>query len=342
LNFTKEMDIIIIKVKESQSGLGGVLMKYRDYYEILGVGKDATQDQIKKAYRKLAKKYHPDANPGNKKAEEKFKEISEAYEVLGNEEKRKKYDQLGSEFNFANGFDFDPSHFGFNNMHYKYRTSGTGGFSDFFDMFFGDGAINIEDLFSSGGRNGFTKRGFTTASSGNYQQSLRGEDKEAEIKISVIDGLMGAEKRIGIEGPNGRKTLSVKIPKGIQPGGKIRLAGQGGKGINGGLNGDLMLIVRFKEDEYKLKGYDIIQKIEVKPWVAALGGEVKVRTPESKIIVNIPKGIRTGGNIRIPGKGYYNSIGGRGDLYIQVNINNPEYLSQKQLELYRELKELDE
>jgi len=319
-------------------------LKYRDYYEILGVSKEATQDQIKKAYRKLAKKYHPDANPGDKKAEEKFKEINEAYEVLGNEEKRKKYDQLGSAFNFTDGFDFDPSNFGFNrgNVRYEYRTSGSRGFSDFFDMFFGDGGIDLDDLFFSGRRNGFANKGFTANPFGGYQQSLRGEDKEAEIKISVTDGLLGTEKHISIETPTGRKTLSVKIPKGIQPGGKIRLAGQGGKGINGGPNGDLILVVRFKEDEYELKGYDIIQKIEVKPWVAALGGEVTVRTPESKIIVNIPKGIRSGGNIRIPGKGYYNSIGGRGDLYIQVNINNPEFLSPKQLELFRQLKELDE
>lgn len=139
----------------------------------------------------------------------------------------------------------------------------------------------------------------------------------------------------------GRKTLSVKIPKGIQPGGKIRLANQGSKGVNGGADGDLYLVVRFKEDEYTLKGYDIYKKIELTPWVAALGGEVKVTTPEARIIVNIPQGIRTGGSIRIPGKGYHNSIGGRGDLFIQVQINNPEHLTQKQRELYQELKKLD-
>ncbi|MGI6083989.1 MAG: DnaJ C-terminal domain-containing protein [Acetivibrionales bacterium] len=316
-------------------------MKYRDYYEILGINKDATQDQIKKAYRKLAKKYHPDANPGNKKAEEKFKEINEAYEVLGNDEKRKKYDQFGREFNFTNGYDFDPSQFGFRNgnVRYEYRTSGHGGFSDFFDMFFGDGGINLDDFFSSGNVKGFSDRGFASGSAGNFKH--RGEDKEAEIKISVIDGLLGAEKHITIESPTGRKTLSVKIPKGIQIGGRIRLAGQGGKGMNGGPDGDLYLIVKFIKDEYELKGYDINQKIEVKPWVAALGGEVKVRTPEASIIVNIPKGIRNGGNIRIPGKGYYNTIGGRGDLYIKVYINNPEHLTEKQLEMYGKLKELD-
>ncbi|MGI6622189.1 MAG: DnaJ domain-containing protein [Clostridiaceae bacterium] len=311
-------------------------MKYRDYYEVLGVKKDASQEQIKKAYRKLAKQYHPDANPGNKKAEEKFKEINEAYEVLGDEEKRKKYDRFGSEFNFTNGYDFDPSQFGFGsgNVRYEYRTggSGTGGFSDFFNLFFGEGGgINIDDLFSDRG----------TRRSWGFRQNLRGEDKEAEIKISVADGLLGAEKHITLESPNGRKTISVKIPKGIQPGGKIRLANQGGKGINGGADGDLYLIVKFKEDEYTLKGSDLYKKIEVTPWMAALGGEAKVSLPDARIIVKIPQGIRTGDNIRIPGKGYYNSIGKRGDLFIQVQINNPGCLTQRQRELYQELKNLD-
>lgn len=309
-------------------------MKYRDYYEILGVKKDATQDQIKKAYRKLAKQYHPDANPGNKKAEEKFKEINEAYEVLGDEEKRKKYDRFGSEFNFTNGFDFDPSQFGFGNMRYEYRTGGpgAGGFSDFFNMFFGEGGgINLDDLFSD-------RR---TRRSWGFRQNLRGEDREAEISISVADGLLGAEKRITLEGPDGRKTISVKIPKGIQPGAKIRLANQGGKGINGGTNGDLYLAVRFKEDEYTLKGYDIYKKLEVTPWAAALGGEAQVSLPDSRIIVKIPQGIRSGDNIRIPGKGYYNSTGRRGDLFITIQINNPAHLTQRQRELYQELKKLD-
>lgn len=319
-------------------------MKFRDYYEVLGIKREAKQDEIKKAFRKLAKKYHPDANPGDKKAEEKFKEINEAYEVLGNEEKRRKYDQFGSEFNFANGHDFDPSQFGFNNgkVRYEYRTSGSKGFSDFFDMFFGDGGINLDDILSSRGPTGFSSRGFSANRTGSFKQSIRGEDKEAEVKISVIDGLLGSEKHIGIETPQGKRTLSVKIPKGIQPGGKIRLTGQGGKGVNGGSDGDLFLVIRFKEDEYSLHGYDIHQKVEIMPWVAALGGELKVKTPEAMIIVNIPKGIRSGGSIRIPGKGYHNAIGGRGDLFIQVNINNPGHLSDKQLELYRELKKLDE
>ncbi len=317
-------------------------MKYKDYYEVLGVKKDATQDQIKKAYRKLAKAYHPDANPGDKKSEEKFKEINEAYEVLGNDDKRRKYDQFGSEFNFANGYDFDPSQFGYRggNNRYEFRGSGANGFSDFFDMFFGEGGINMEDLFSSRG-GGFRSRGSTRGGTG-FQQSLKGEDREVEIRISVADGLTGTEKQIVLETPKGRKTLKVKIPKGILPGGKIRLAGLGSPGLNGGPDGDLYLVVQFKEEDYTLKGYDILQKIEIKPWTAALGGEAMVRTPEGRLFVKIPAGIRGGGSIRVAGKGYPNAIGGRGDLYLQVMINNPEHLSEKQKALYQELKELDQ
>ena len=317
-------------------------MKFRDYYEILGVKKNASQEEIKKSYRKLAKKYHPDANPGDNKAEEKFKEINEAYEVLGNEDKRKKYDQFGNQFDFSNGSDFDPSKYGFRtgNGRYQYRTSGGEGFSDFFEMFFGDGGINIDEIFSGRG-NSFSSARYSSDGTRGFNQSFRGEDKEAEIKISVQDGLKGAEKHITIESPEGRKTLSVKIPKGIQPGGKIRLRGQGGKGRNGGSEGDLYLVVKFKEEQFALRGFDIHQNLEIMPWTAALGGEVKVQTPESKILVSIPRGIRNGGSIRIPGKGYHNSIGGRGDLFLNIRINNPSHLSQEQLRLYEELERLD-
>ena len=160
-------------------------MQYRDYYKILGVSKNATQDEIKKSFRKLAKKYHPDANPGDKKAEEKFKEVNEAYEVLGDPEKRKKYDRFG--VNFRNGMDFDPSQFG----HYQYRTSNSG-FSDFFNMFFGDGGIDIDELF--GGMRGF-KTGYTSG-----QHRYRGEDIEAEMHINPEEGMAGSEKTFSSNG----------------------------------------------------------------------------------------------------------------------------------------------
>lgn len=314
-------------------------MKYQDYYQVLGVAKDASQDQIKKAYRKLAKAYHPDANPNNKAAEEKFKEINEAYEVLGNEEKRKKYDELGNAFHFSGGSDFDPSQFGFGkNVRYEYRTSGRG-FSDFFDMFFNDGGSGMDDLFGGQGRTAFTQGGFSGRGAGNSKAS-KGEDREAEVRISVRDGLKGAEKQIALESSSGRKTLSIKIPKGILPGGKIRLQGQGGKGAAGAPDGDLYLVVNFLEDDLTLKGNDIYMDIGVFPWIAALGGEKAVETPDGKIMVKIPAGIQNGGKIRMAGKGYPNNIGGRGDLYLVVKLVNPERLTEEQRNLYEKLKQV--
>ena len=314
-------------------------MKYQDYYEILGVPRDATQDQIKKAYRKLAKAYHPAAHPGSKEHEEKFKQINEAYEVLGKPENRRKYDQLGSRFNFADGFEFDPSQFGFGNTRYEFRTANTSGFSDFFDMFFGSGGLNIDDLLGNLRGAGFGgKNGSRFYSTGNYGP-IKGEDREYEISIPITDGLFGAEPRIGIDTPYGRRIVEVKIPKGIQPGGKIRLQGLGGKGAAGGPNGDLYLTVRFSEDGMKLNGHDIIMDLPVYPWVAALGGEQTVKTPDGRITVRVPEGIQSGGKIRIPGKGYPTPAGGRGDLLLSVRLVNPARLTQRQRRLYEQLRD---
>ncbi|NLG89609.1 MAG: J domain-containing protein [Clostridiaceae bacterium] len=298
-------------------------MQYRDYYKILGVDKNATQDEIKKSYRKLAKKYHPDANPGDKKAEEKFKEVNEAYEVLGDPEKRRKYDQFG--VNFRNGMDFDPSQF----RHYQYRTTHSG-FSDFFNMFFGDGGIDLDELFGS-------MRGFNTGFTGG-QRSFRGDDIEAEMHITPEEGMAGSEKTFSIRTESGVKTLTVKIPQGIPEGGKIKLAGQGNPGIGGGPNGDMYIVIRFKEGKYKLDGNDLIQKADVYPWVAALGGEIKVSAPDGQMLVKIPPGIQTDQKIRISGKGYGKPGGKRGDLYILIKIVNPKVLTAEQRRLYEMLK----
>jgi len=299
-------------------------MQYKDYYKILGVDKNATQEEIKKAYRKLAKKYHPDSNPGDKKAEEKFKEINEAYEVLGDEEKRKKYDKFGNMY-FQNGMNFDPSQFG----NFEFRRSHNG-FSDFFNMFFGDYGINLDDLF--GGR--FS--GFKTGFAGN--NAMRGEDIETEIFITPEEGLEGSEKTFTVRTESGMKTLSVKIPKGIPEGGKIKLAGQGRPGIGGGPNGDLYLVVRFKEGKYKLEGNNLIRKTEIYPWTAALGGEIKVEAPDGIIQVKIPAGIQTDQKIRVPRQGYGKTRETRGDLYILIKIVNPRYLTAEQKKLYEMLK----
>lgn len=309
-------------------------MKFRDYYEILGVDKKATQDEIKKAYRKLAKKYHPDTHPGNKASEDKFKEANEAYEVLGNAEKRKKYDQFGGEGQFANGADFDPSQYGFgNNVRYEYRQGGNGDFSDFFNMFFGGsnpfGSFDRGDVFSQkqgrGGR--FTQN-----------RQMKGEDSEAILEITPVEGFSGAERRISLRTPAGDKTISLKIPAGIKPGEKIKLSGQGSPGMNGGKSGDLYLQVEFVRDSgYELDGLNLETQIELYPWEAALGSEIAYYTLDGKISVKIPAGIQTGNRIRVTGKGYRDRAGIRGDLYLRVKLMNPEKLDKAQLDLFEQL-----
>ena len=308
-------------------------MQYKDYYETLGVDKKSGQDEIKKAYRKLAKKYHPDTSPSDKKAEEKFKEANEAYEVLGDAEKRKKYDQFGQGQHFGNGYDFDPSQYGFGkNVKYEYRTTGNSDFSDFFNMFFSGGAFNRDDPF--GGR--------TVKRSGRNTQRMafKGEDSEAVIEITPEDGFSGMEKIINFRTNGNDKTISFKIPSGIRPGEKIKLSGQGNPGINGGHNGDLYLKVEFKtRGKFELDGMDLMASVDVTPWEAALGAEIPFDTLDGKILVKAPAGIQTDNKIRVTGKGYKDRTGVRGDLFIKIRIVNPPVLSREQRELYEKLRQ---
>ena len=312
-------------------------MKFRDYYEILGVDKKATQDEIKKAYRKLAKKYHPDTHPGDKAAEDKFKEANEAYEVLGNAEKRKKYDQFGREGQFANGADFDPSQYGFNNnVRYEYRQGGNSDFSDFFNMFFnGTNPFGAADRGSIFGQEQGRSRRFT------QNRQIQGEDSEAVLEITPAEGFSGAERKISFRTTDGDKTISLKIPAGIKPGEKIKLAGQGSPGMNGGKNGDLYLKVEFRRDSgFELEGLNLEAQIELYPWEAALGSETSFYTLDGKISVKIPAGIQTGNRIRVTGKGYKDKAGTRGDLYLRVKLMNPERLDKVQLDLYEQLQKI--
>jgi curved DNA-binding protein len=303
-------------------------MEYKDYYGILGVEKQAAQDEIKKAYRKLAKKYHPDTNQGDKQAEEKFKDVSEAYEVLSDKEKREKYDNFGNAYGFQNGYDFDPSQYGYRpNVRYTYRTGGTGDRSDFFNMFFSEG-FNFEDLFGGAAQG----RGM------NYVYD--GENIEAEIEITPAEGFMGVDKRIALQTEKGVKNFTFKIPKGVRDGEKIRLKGQGHPGSNGGKSGDLHLIVRFKpDDRFTLEGNDLLTDADIYPWDAALGGKVPVTTLDGRIMVNIPAGIQSGSKIRVAGRGYVDRQGRRGDLYIRARIVNPAELTPETRALYEKLKE---
>ncbi len=326
-------------------------MEYKDYYAILGVEKTASQDDIKKAYRKLAKKFHPDRNPDNKRAEEKFKDISEAYEVLGDADKRKKYDMFGNQTQYTGGTNFDPSQYGWNGGNVRYEYSGAGDHSDFFNMFFGGGGINIEDLFGGAARSGGrTTRmyegsdlndlfGASRGSSSRAHLVYDGEHIEAEIEITPEEGAVGLEKRIALQTQRGTKNFTFKIPKGVRDGEKIRLKGQGHPGSGGGKSGDLYLIVRFKPGErFTLEGDDLSTTVDLFPWDAALGDKVPVATLDGRINVTIPAGIQTGSRIRVAGKGYPSRKGRQGDLYIKVRIVNPASLTNTQKELYEKLK----
>lgn len=311
-------------------------MEYKDYYGILGIEKNASKDDIKKAYRNLAKKYHPDANPGDKSAEDKFKDINEAYEVLSDDEKKNQYDNFGNQTHFQGGSDFDPSQYGFGRGNTRYSTTYTssdGDFSDFFNMFFGgNGGVDFENIFHTSGQG--NRR--------TYQNPVDGDDQEVPITIAIREGLLGSQKKISIRKDGEIKRLNLKIPQGIQAGEKIRLRGQGKPGYNGGKNGNLYFVVRFEESEYDLKGKDLYSQVKLLPWEAALGINKKINTIDGEINVKIPSKIQTGKKIKISGKGYSDKKGNRGDLFIVVNIKNPDNMSGEILELYEKMKNIYE
>ena len=297
-------------------------MEYKDYYKILGVDKSTSQNDIKKAYRKLAKRYHPDLNPDDNKAQEKFKGINEAYEVLGDADKKKKYDQFGSNADYSNGQNFDPSQYGFGGGggSYSYNSSGGEGFSDFFNMFFGGGG-------SKSSRN----------SRSSFQQAPR-QSYESQLNITLEEAYNGATKDITLNFMGENKNLAIKLPKGILPGKKLKV-----KGEKWGIDGDILFQINFVTDnENTLDGLDVISKQNVLPWEAALGAKVVVNTLSGKIRVNIPEGIVGGKRIRIPKKGYIDIKGNTGDLYIEINIVNPTEMTPEMLKLYEELSRISE
>lgn len=305
-------------------------MQYRDYYELLGVDKSASSAEIKKAYRKLAKKYHPDLHPDDKEAQDKFKEINEAYEVLGDEEKRKKYDQFGRNYNFQGGQNFDPSAYDFGPFQ---GTGGNGGsgFSDFFNLFFGGEA---------GGRT-TSSRGMSF-DLGSLFQGGRGKDAKSrarydtEITISLEQAFHGGERdllcRIGGE----EKRVLVKWPQGMKDGKKIKIRGEAF-----GISGDLFVTVHVS-DFSKVKGLDFEVPLSLYPWQAYFGCKKTVETPEGRIKIRVPAGINSGKKIRIPGKGFINRKGDRGDLYFVANLVNPTELSSEQKRLYQALNQESE
>jgi DnaJ-class molecular chaperone len=324
-------------------------VKFRDYYETLEVPRGATEEEIRKAYRKLARKHHPDVNRSDKSAEEKFKEINEAYEVLSDAEKRKRYDRLGA--NWKAGSDFTPppgaagAGAGFRDFSDIFGDEGeAGGFSDFFESLFGR---------RGGGREATYRR--------------RGQNVTAEITLTLEEAHHGGTRSITFEatetcpecGGTGRKdgkvcpkchgagvvqgtrTFDVRIPPGMRNGSIIRLAGQGEPGSGGALPGDLLLHVQIKPHRlFRLVGEDSVEiEFPVAPWEAALGAKVQVPTLDGPVEMTIPAGTQGGQRLRLRGQGPNKRGGGRGDQYVKIKIVIPPKLTSKEKALFEKLAE---
>jgi len=296
-------------------------VEYKDYYKILEVARTASQDEISKAFKKLARKYHPDLNPGDDKAEAKFKEAGEAYEVLKDPEKRKMYDTLGP--NWQQGQNFQPPP-GFENMRFNQGFEG-GGFSDFFETLFG------------GGGGGGPRGGFGGFGGGGYsQRPRRGQDAEVSYEIPLEDAFRGGPQTISLQeqvhGPDGRpqmatKTLNVNIPAGIKDGQRIRLAGQGSPGLGGGDSGDLYLKIKLAPNaRFKVKEDNVVYDLPLAPWEAALGATVRVPTLDGAVEMKIPAGIGSGAKLRVRGKGL-GPAAKRGDQLVRIMIQSPKELT---------------
>jgi len=323
-------------------------VKFQDYYEVLGVPRTATADDIKKAYRKLARKYHPDVNPGDQSAEEKFKQVGEAYEVLSDPEKRKRYDQLGE--NWKGGADFTPPpgweggrvEFGdFSDLFGAERS--TGGFSDFFETLFGS---------RRGRRSG---AGF----------AMRGQDVESAIELSLEEAHHGTTRTITLQTTavcptcNGSgvrenqpcatcrgagvvtrpKTLDVTIPAGVRHGSVMRLAGQGEAGTGNAPAGDLLLHVQLRPHPlfHVLEEGDVEIELPVAPWEAALGAKVRIPTIEGSVDMMVPAGTQGGQRLRLRGQGVQRRGSGRGDQYVRLKLVNPPSLTASERALFEQL-----
>jgi len=301
------------------------MVEYKDYYKILGVSKNASQEEIKRAYRKLARKYHPDANANHPQAEEKFKEVGEAYEVLKDPEKRKKYDQLGANWKqYQNAgwpgggqrtytYDFGGSGFNFGDL--------GGGFSDFFEMFFGNRASGFGDFGSA-----FRGRG------GAQTAQAKGQDLQSDINITLREAYFGTQRSIRLQKEGKARTVNVKIPPGIKDGGKIRLAGEGGPGQGRGPSGDLYLVVNISGHSFfERKGDDLYCEVPVTIKEALYGAKIDIPTFDGKVLVKLPPRTQSGKTLRLKGKGMPRLKGsGHGDLYAKIKIMLPQNLTQEQ------------
>ncbi len=339
-------------------------VKFQDYYELLGVDRGSSDKEIKAAYRKQARKWHPDLHPAaeKKEAEEKFKRINEAYEVLKDPDKRARYDRLGSRWKDGQDFQAPPDMDGV-----RFYTSGDfgaggfeggfeGGFSDFFKMFFGGGAAGFDPGSGTRFRSQGARRG-----------PVRGEDVESEIPLTLEEAYHGVTRSIRISGGavcpgcggNGtrdnhicaqcggtgsvpdEKTLDVKVPAGVKEGSRIRLKGQGGSGLGGAPRGDLFLKVRLKPHPvFKLKGSDIEVDAVIRPDQALFGDRIPVQTLDGQVNLKVPPSSHSGSKLRLRGKGFPDKKDSRGNQYVRLLIDLPPDITAEEKELYKQLHQL--
>ena len=307
-------------------------MDFKDYYAVLGVKKGASQEEVRKAYRKLAREVHPDVNKETG-SEARFKEASEAYEVLKDPEKRSKYDRYGAAWKAAERGQAPP---GFEGVRFDlggarggFSVGGAGEFGSFFDL--------LEHMF--GGRAQAQAGGGGRSAPGGFEWASRGQDHEARLRLSLEEAARGGKKRLTLNDPEtgASRTYSVNVPKGARPGQRIRLAGQGGQGRQGAGSGDLYLVVEVEPHrDFRLEGKDLHRALPVAPWQAVLGATLEVTTLDGKVRAKVPAGTSSGRRIRLKGKGFP-SKDGPGNLYLEVQIAAPTDLSDEEQGLYEEL-----
>ncbi|MEZ0129556.1 DnaJ C-terminal domain-containing protein [Flavobacterium sp. LBUM151] len=293
-------------------------MEFIDYYKVLEISKTANKADIKKAYRKLARKHHPDLNPNDKQAEKKFKEINEANEVLGNEENRKKYDKYGEDWKQAE--EFEKSGYNTNDRQSSARQyqegSSEGDFSQFFQSMYG---------------NGNSQRSNTS--------KFRGEDLNAKIHLTLKEAYSTHKQTITVN----HKNIRITIPAGVENGQTIKIPGHGSTGINAGPNGDLFITFSINDNaDFKREDNNLYTNTELDLFTAVLGGEITINTFDTKVKLKVPAGTQTGTRIKLKGKGFpiYKNENHFGDLYITYILKTPVNLTEKQKELFVELSEL--
>ena len=290
-------------------------MIFKDYYKILGLDSNkVTADEIKFAYREQAKKYHPDLSAGRDDfSEERFKDVNEAYKVLSDTTARRKYDRMWN------------SRIGYKKKNEESKREDGSLFSNFFKMFFG-GMYEKEEE-KAAPKNKVPKKG---------------ENVETEIDVSIEEAFYGANKKVSLRTLNGKmKTFTIKIPVGIRNGEKIRLLEKGKKGENGGNNGDLFIKINIIDNkQFALRGIELYTDLYLTPWEAVLGTRATIETMGDTVSVYVPQGIESGERVRIPGKGYLDGKGGRGDLVAEVKIMVPKRLSEDEKKLFERLSEI--